>query len=175
MLLKKGEELNEFVVRGNRPAACGNIHKMHAKSFDPLAFVFHRALVLSANVNYGRDSKFLELLKAFLVWLRAAVEKIIEFANVRRAGKLHSFAENRRLSGVRFRDGGFRSGMRGMSTSIGEHQPKHRYLQMRAKESHTTRIVNHFDARSKRRQERPGHFYKVSIICPPPRLGLWNE
>ena len=126
MLLKKGEELNEFVIRGRRPAARGDIHEVHAKSFHPLAFLFHRAWVLSAKVNDGRDSKLFELFKTFRVWLRAAVQRTIELADVRHPGNLHSFAEASKLHGLRFTDGDRSSRMRGMRTSVGEHQPEGR-------------------------------------------------
>lgn len=99
MLLKQGKELHEFFVIGRRPAAGRNILEMHSQGFDPFAFFFHCTSVLSAKVHDSRDSQLFELLKAFPLWLGAAIERIIELPDVRHARDLNSFSKGRKLIG----------------------------------------------------------------------------
>ena len=89
--------MHKLVVLGRRPPAGANVYQAHAERCGAPALRPDRALSLTAKIHDDGDSKFSELFKTFCVWLGAAVEKIIHFADAGQTGEFCFFRERRRF------------------------------------------------------------------------------
>ena len=92
-LLKKREELNELLVLGRRPAASANVEQMHAVLLGTPSFCSNCALPLAAKVHDGGYADLSQLFDTSFVGLRAAIEKVVDLANVGHAAQLDFFCE----------------------------------------------------------------------------------
>ena len=94
-LLKKREELNEFLVPGRGPAAGTNVDEAHSVFFGALSFRCDRTLAFAAKIDDGGEAVLFQLLDASFVGLRAAVKKIVDLSHVGNAAQLDFFSKGR--------------------------------------------------------------------------------
>jgi hypothetical protein len=163
LLLKKREELNEFLVLGRRPAAGTNVYKAHTLRFRALSLRSDRALPLAAKIDDGGDADFFQLLDALLVGLRAAVEKLVDLAHVRDTTQLDFFGKGRtrRMSRI--------AGAGGTRAPGNEKRSKKQSKNLRAQKFHKERAFNHLDGncKCKVRREMRRKFQKATerVFC----------
>ena len=79
---KQRQELNHLFVRWRRPAADGDVHKAHAQRFGSLALPGDFFLVFAAEIHNCGEAQQLQFREARFFGLRAAVERLSDFAGV---------------------------------------------------------------------------------------------
>ncbi len=95
IVAEKREKLRDLIVGWRRPATDSDVHKAYAERFGLPAFPGNFPGVFAAKIDDSRDPQFLQFRKAFLMRLRAAIQKIADLARVRNSTKLQFLPECR--------------------------------------------------------------------------------
>ena len=106
---KQRQKLKHLFVRRGRPATDGDVHKAHAERFSMLALPRDFFLVFAAKIDNRGDAQQFQFRDARFFGLRAAVEKVSDFASVVHTGDLQFLPEGGLREG---RSGSGRSGLR---------------------------------------------------------------
>ena len=103
IIVEKGKELNYVLIRWRGPSTDRNMHETHTQRLSLLAFPRNRPGIFASQIDNSGDADFLEFGQALQSRLRAAIEMIIDSADVRNTRNAKFFSVCRTHHGSRKR------------------------------------------------------------------------
>ena len=95
VIVENGEELDQLLIGGRRPAAYGDMDETDAQGFGALALPVEFFTIFAAQVNNGGDAEDFEFGKADIPGLGAAVKDFGDFPAVGNAIDVQLLAKSR--------------------------------------------------------------------------------
>jgi hypothetical protein len=93
IMREEGEKLRDLLVGRRRPAAYGDMHEAHPKRFGTPALPFDSIAIFAAQIHNCGYAQFLQFWKAFLMRLRATIERIVDLSGIRNSRNFQFLTE----------------------------------------------------------------------------------
>lgn len=93
-IAENGEKLRDLRIRGRRPSADRDFHETHSERFRFHFLLVDSCRIFRAKIDDRGDAELLQFKQSWIARLRAAIQMIIDLAEIRNAAEMQFFAVN---------------------------------------------------------------------------------